>query len=634
MDTATFFREALVYLAAALVVVPVATRLGLGSVLGYLLGGVLIGPWGLDLVGEGRTDVLHFAEFGVVMMLFLVGLELDPARLWRLRGPILGLGGLQVVGTAVAIAIPGLLLGLPWQQALALGFILAMSSTAIVLQSLAEKGLLKSDAGEKSFSVLLFQDVAVIPMLALFPLLATLPVAGADDGHGGAAVSHHPPLVRAAITLGAIGGVILAGRFLVRPIMRVVARTAMREMFATAALLLVIGVTVLMHAVGLSPALGTFLAGVVLGNSEYRHELESDVEPFKGLLLGLFFLAVGASIDFGLLVDAPLTIAGLLVGVMAVKAGVLWLLARRFRSNREQATLFALALAQVGEFAFVLLAFAERSGVLPVAVTGPMVAVTALSMAASPLLLVLFDRVIAPRLAPRALTEERASDVEDEENPVIIAGYGRFGQIAGRFLRANGVGVTVLDVDSEQVEVLRRFGQKVFFGDASRLDLLRAAGAARAKVLIVAVDDPAKVLQIVAEAKKHFPNLRIYARARGRSEAYELLDQGVAGVYRETFDTSLRLGRDALEALGWSAYRALRAARTFRRVDEAGLREMAAVRHDQARLVTTARERIRQLEELLKGDRDVAEELDDHAWDSAPLREAALRADREREDGR
>jgi monovalent cation:proton antiporter-2 (CPA2) family protein len=615
------FQQAFIYLAAALVVVPIARQLGLGSVLGYLIAGLAIGPWGFGLVGEEGTDVMHFAEFGVVMMLFLVGLELDPSTLWRLRGPILGLGGAQVAGTAVVVGAIAVALGLPWQQGLAVGLILAMSSTAIALQSLAEKGLMKSDAGQKSFAVLLFQDIAVIPMLAAFPLLATLPVAKSGDDHGGGSfVDHLPGWQHALVVLGAITAVVLAGRFLVRPLMRAVANTGLREMFTASALMLVIGVTLLMSLVGLSPALGTFLAGVVLANSEYRHELESDIEPFKGLLLGLFFIAVGASIDFGLLVEAPGTILGVLAGVVVAKIVVLVGLARAFRTPADQGAIFAASLAQIGEFAFVLLSFAGQSGVLPDGVTRPLVAVTALSMALSPLLLALTDRVILPRLRAGA-APERESDVEDEHHPVLIAGFGRFGQICGRFLRANGVGATVLDSDADQIDNLRRFGSKVYYGDASRLDLLRAAGAGSAKLLVIAVDDHHKAMEILHVARKHFPHLTILARARGRTEAYELLEHGVTHVYRETFDTSLRAGEDALKLLGAHAHRARRAARTFQRHDEQSVAMLAEVYKDQTRLVRTARERIAALEEALAADHQGVEHFRDHGWDTDAIRE-------------
>ncbi len=623
MDSGGFFFQAFVYLGGAVVAVPLAARFGLGSVLGYLLAGVAIGPFGLELVGEGGQDVMHFAEFGVVMMLFLVGLELEPALLWRLRGPILGMGGLQVGATALVVAGVAFGLGLPWQQAVAVGLILAMSSTAIALQSLREKGLMKSDAGQKSFAVLLFQDIAVIPMLAAFPLLATASPQGTEGGHGVTYLDKLPGWAHAGLVLLAIALVILAGRFLVRPALRAVARTGLREMFTASSLLLVVAVTLLMTLVGLSPALGAFLSGVVLANSEYRHELESDIEPFKGLLLGLFFIAVGASIDFGGMAKAPGTIAGLLVSVVALKFAVLLLLARSFKARADQGVLFAASLAQVGEFAFVLFSFATQSGVLPQEVASPLVGVTALSMAMSPLLLVLYENVLLPRLTPSA-SSERESDVEDESHPVLIAGYGRFGQIAGRFLRAQGVGATVLDVDGDQVEILRKFGQKVFYGDASRLDLLHAAGATHARVLVVAVDAHEKTLEIVRTARAHFPHLAILARARGRTEAYELLEIGVEGVYRETFETSLRVGVDAMRLLGTPAYQAHRSARTFRRHDDDALRELASVRNDQAQLVRTARERIQVLEQILRADREGEPEFRDHAWDAEPLRQASV----------
>jgi monovalent cation:proton antiporter-2 (CPA2) family protein len=622
--------QAFLYLAAALGMVPVARKLGLGSVLGYLVGGVVLGPFGLGLVGdeEGRR-VMQFAEFGVVMMLFLVGLELEPERLWRLRGPIFGLGGAQVLGTGLVLGGVSLSFGIPWQQALALGLILSSSSTAIGLQSLGERGLLRTDAGQKSFAVLLFQDISVIPMLAVFPLLATLAVGGhgAEDGGGGghsaSLVDALPGWQRGGLVLVAILVVIAAGRFLVRPAMQIVARTGLRELFTMAALLLVVGVTLLMGAVGLSPALGTFLAGVVLANSEYRHELESDIEPWKGLLLGLFFLSVGASIDFSLVTDAPLQVAALLLAAVGSKMAILYALARKSGSSQEASLLFAVALGQVGEFAFVLAGFALTSGVMPEGMTKPLIAVTALSMAASPLIFALHERVIAPRLRGPATAAGRESDVEDHGHPVQVAGFGRFGQICARFLRSQGVGATVLDVDGDQLDIVRRFGQQAFYGDASRPDLLRAAGAAQAKLLIVAVDDHEKAKEIVQVARKHFPQLSLLARARGRSEAYDLLEMGVERVYRETFDTSLRVGADALRVLGFPAHQSVRSMRIFRRMDEQAVRDLAAHRGDQDKLVRTARERVALLEEALKRDVERARGVEDHAWDSEPLREGA-----------
>jgi Kef-type K+ transport system membrane component KefB/voltage-gated potassium channel Kch len=565
-------------------------------------------------------------------MLCLVGLELAPDRLWRLRKTIVGLGGAQVVGTAVVLGGAAVLVGLGWQQATALGLILAMSSTAIGLQSLTERGLLRTDAGQKSFAVLLFQDIAVIPLLAGFPLLATLTPSGASAHETW--IDRLPAWAHGGVVLLAILGVVIGGRFLSQPFFRRIAATGLREMFTAAALLLVIGVTLLMGLVGLSPALGTFLAGVVLASSEYRHELEGDIEPFKGLLLGLFFMAVGAALDVAGVMADPLRILALLVGVVSLKTIVLFALGRAFGASGDQAARFAFALGQVGEFAFVLLSFSVVSGVLPEELAATMVAVTALSMAASPFVTALGERFVVPRLEASAAKDPRAPDAIEEENPVIIAGYGRFGQIAGRFIRSHGIGATVLDVDSDQVDLLRRFGSKVFFGDASRIDLLRAAGAGKARLLILAVDDHAKTLEIAHTVRKHFPQLQILARARGRTEAYELIRSGVEHVYRETFDSSLRLGEDALRMLGVHAHQAHRSARTFRRQDEAFMYEMAAISGDQQKLVTTVRERTRELEKMLRLDAEgESPERRDHAWDSEPLRAAAIaRAEQEAKD--
>jgi monovalent cation:proton antiporter-2 (CPA2) family protein len=600
------FTQGLVYLGASLIAVPLAKKLGLGSVLGYLLAGVAIGPFGLSLVGDAE-DVMHFAEFGVVMMLFLVGLELEPERLWRMRGPILGLGGAQVVGSALVLAIPALLLGQSWQAAVALGLILAMSSTAIALQSLAEKGQLQSDGGRQSFAILLFQDISVIPLLALFPLLATIPVETME-----AAGEPQSAWMQAGMTLGAILLVVGGGRLLVPPMMRAVAATRLRELFTAAALALVIAVTILMGVVGLSPALGTFLAGVVLANSEYRHELESDLEPWKGLLLGLFFMAVGATIDLKAIAESPLQTGLLVVGVMLCKAGVLLGLQRMNKNTLPTSILVTAAVCQVGEFAFVLLTFARSIGVLSSETAATGVVVTALSMALSPLVLVGSER-LGPLLGKKE--PERESDVVDEHNPVLIAGFGRFGQIAGRLLRSHGVKVTILDVDSDQIELMARLGNKVYYGDASRLDLLESAKAGEAKLLIVAVDEHEKAREIVRLAKKHFPALKILCRARGRTEAYELLELGVEQIYRETFDSSLRLGEDALQLLGFHPYQARRAVQFFRKHDEASVRELAKHRHDLNTLVQSARERVAALEEVLKQDAAEAKQLEDHGWD-------------------
>jgi len=622
-----FFYQAFVYLAAAVVAVPLAKRLGLGSVLGYLLAGVAIGPFGLELVGREGQDVMHFAEFGVVMMLFVVGLELEPALLWRLRTPILGLGGLQVVVTALVIAGLSLLLGLKWQEGLAVGMILALSSTAIALQTLNEKGLLKTVAGQSSFAVLLFQDIAVIPMLALFPLLATHAAAGA--GHEAAAsttwVSHLPAWAQTLAVLGTVAGIVMIGHFLVRHLFRAVAKTRLRELFTAAALLLVIGIALLMTRVGLSPALGTFVAGVVLAGSEYRHELESDIDPFKGLLLGLFFIAVGASIDFRIVAAAPGQVFGLVAAIILVKIAVVLGLARAFKLSLDQSLIFAFALSQVGEFAFVLLSFSTQHGVLAGESAGALAAAVALTMALTPLLMLASERLLLPRVGTKE-APERDPDAIEEKNPVIIAGFGRFGQIVGRLLRANGIGVTVLEYDSDQVDIMRRFGHQVYFGDALRHDLLETAGAGHAKLLVLAIDEPEKRLEVVHTVKKHFPQLKILARASSRTDAYALMDAGVEHVYRETFGTSLRVGIDALRALGFRAHRAQRAAQAFQRHDEMALREMAEIRRAKDKdWFLAVRERASELERVLRNDLSEHREVRDDAWDNETLREDVRR---------
>jgi len=600
--------------------VPLAKRLGLGSVLGYLLAGVVIGPFGLGLVGDEGQDVMHFAEFGVVMMLFIIGLELEPAVLWRRRAAVLGLGGLQVALTAVALGGLALAAGLDWRAALAVGMTLTLSSTAIVLQTLQEKGLMHTDGGQNAFSVLLFQDIAVIPMLALLPLLATnAPGAHGPADHGASLLATQPGWVKTAALLGAVALVVVAGRYLMRPMFRVIARTRLRELFTAAGLLLVIGIALLMSYVGLSPALGTFLAGVLLAGSEYRHELESTIDPFKGLLLGLFFISVGASIDFWLIIDEPWVVAGLVAALFAAKLLVLLVLGRLFRMSLDQNLLFSLALAQGGEFAFVLFSFAPQSGVLAEERTSLLYAVVVLSMALAPLVLLLNEKLVQPRFGTRERAE-RDSDAIDEENPVIIAGFGRFGNVTGRLLLANGVRATVLDVDSDHVDMLRKLGLKVFYGDASRVDLLESAGAGKARLFVVAVDRPDKSLEIVRTVREHFPHLTILARARGRAHAYDLLDAGVTHVFRETLDSSLRMGVEALHQLGFRSYQAHRAALCFRERDEESLQELAALRKDRGAYLNRARELIRDLEQVIRDDRCAIENEHDAAWDSEALR--------------
>lgn len=611
MENTSFLYHVFVYLLTAIITVPIAKKIGLGSVLGYLLAGVVIGPFGIGFIRQPE-HIMHFAEFGVVLMLFLIGLELKPSLLWRMRGPVLGLGGLQVTLTAAAIALVALLFSLPVGAAVTVGLILAMSSTAIVVQSLSEKNLLKTQAGQHAFSVLLFQDMAVIPILAIVPLLAM----------GGALPADSSPLPvtgwqRGLLIMAMISALILGGRFLTRPIFRLIAESRIRELFTAFALLLVIGIALAMQSVGLSAALGTFLAGVVLAESEYRHALESDIEPFKGLLLGLFFISVGAGVDFALLRHEWMLAAAIVVGLVAIKFAILYLLGRFYKMSHGENFLFSFALAQGGEFAFVLAAFSVQHNVISNEISDLLVASVAMSMLTTPLLLILYERLIQPRfLRP---TAEAASDaIAPHSNPVIIAGFGRFGQIVGRLLHANGIGTTVLDHDPSQIELLRKFDFKVFYGDATRMDLLKAAGAAEAVLLVIALDDPQATIKLIEEVKREFPRLKILARAPGRLDAYDLLNHKIDGVYRETFGSALDMGVDALRLLGFGAYEALRAGRLFRRHDERALRELAALRHDESVYVPRVKQLRAELDELFKRDDSELSSLEDPAWEHTP----------------
>jgi monovalent cation:proton antiporter-2 (CPA2) family protein len=630
MHLESFLAQAFIYLLAAVVSVPVAKRLGMGSVLGYLIAGALIGPFAMGFIGKEGQDVMHFAEFGVVMMLFLVGLELQPRLLWRLRGPVLGMGGAQVLGTGAVIALAGWAMQYPGKQAIAAGLILAMSSTAIALQSLAEKGLMKTSAGQSSFAILLFQDLAVIPLLAVLPLLsshAAKPEADHTHGHGFA--EGLPGWQQALLTVGAVALIVGGGRYLIRPIFRYIAKTQLREMFTATALLLVVGTALLMQAVGLSAALGTFLAGVVLAESEFRHELESDLEPFKGLLLGIFFIAVGASIDFGLVGSQPGEIALWIAGMILLKGLVLFLVARFSGLCLPESLLVACALSQGGEFCFVLFSVAQSGGALPAALANKLTAVVALSMAVTPILLLGYEKMLLPRLQKRE-NEREADAIPDNDNPVLIAGYGRFGHIVGRFLTVNGIGATVLDLDSEQVDFLRRMGMKLFYGDASRLDLLHSAGAARAKLFILAIDDEEKSLKIIETVRHQFPHLTILARASGRIHAYEMIRRGAHYIFRETLDSSLELGTEALRQLGIPAHEARHAAKKFRDLDERSVRNMASMwvgHRESDAYVNAARDQMAEMEKLFAVDAEVRERPSDEAWDTESLRREALGED-------
>lgn len=618
-----FLFQATIYLMAAVVAVPIAARLGLGSVLGYLLAGIVIGPV-LGLVGNETEDLQHFAEFGVVMMLFIIGLELDPRALWEMRNRLIGLGGAQIVLTALAVMTVAVV-WMPWQTALAVGLIFSLSSTAIVLQTLSEKGLMQTQGGRSAFSVLLTQDIAVIPILAFLPLLAI----GAShmiqpDGSIGAAEDHGhttmsiveglPGWGVTLVTLGAVAVVILAGIYLIGPLFRFVHAARLRELYTAVALLIVIGIAFLMMLVGLSPALGTFLAGVVLANSEFRHQLETDIEPFKGLLLGLFFITVGAGINFTILFADPGLIVGMAVAVMLLKGAILFLLGRVFRLRGKNLALFTLSLAQAGEFGFVLVAFSRQTGVLPQEMSQTVLLAIAVTMLLTPLGFILYD-VISRRLA-EAGGDDTPDEIE-EEGPVIIAGIGRFGQIVNRLVVSSGFKTVVLDHDPATIEVMRRFGMKGYFGDPTRPDILRAAGIDKARVLVAAMDDHNATTRLVEYARKLRPDLHIIARARDRTHVYQLYRAGADDIVREMFDSSLRAGRYVLENVGLTQYEAAEAEDTFYRHDRRTMRELAELwdpevpAHRNEEYIARSRELEKDLEaalmaQLAAHDRDVA----------------------------
>lgn len=583
-----FLYSASIYLGAAVIAVPVAARLGLGSVLGYLAAGILIGPL-LGLVGAETKDLQHFAEFGVVMMLFLIGLELEPRALWDMRHRLIGLGGLQIVLTTVAIMGGATAFGFYWSVALAVGLIFALSSTAIVLQTLSEKGLMRTAGGRSTFSVLLTQDIAVIPMLALLPLLA-LPKAlslnpdgsierHANDAHASdhinlSLVADLPGWGVTLVTLAVIGAIILAGVYLARPVFRFIHASHLREMFTALALLIVVGISFLMLLVGLSPALGAFLAGVVLANSEFRHELETDIEPFKGLLLGLFFITVGAGINFAVLERDPAAILGATLAVILVKGLVLYALSHIFKLYGSDRWLFTLGLAQAGEFGFILTAFSVAQNVIPIGLSERILLIIALSMLITPLLFILME-VIGKRIGNDL--QDIQHDVVNEEGLVIIAGVGRFGQIVNRLVGSAGFKTVVLDHDLKTIELMRRFGFKGFYGDPTRPDVLRAAGLADARVLVIALDDRDAALKMVRYARKERPDLHIIARAGDRSDVFRLYQAGANDIVREMFDSSLRAGRYVLENIGLSEFEAAEAEKTFYAHDRHAIRELAQV---------------------------------------------------------
>ena len=612
------FLQAFVYLIAAVIAVPLAKRMGLGSALGYIVAGVIIGPSLLGLVGAEGQDVMHFAEFGVVLMLFIVGLELEPAVLWRMRVPILGMGGTQVLLSALVIGAVAMAVGIEWQTAVAIGLSLALSSTAIVLQTLNEKGWMKTQPGRGGFSVLLFQDVAVIPILAILPFLAIpeLATQAAGEAAAGAHGAEHvrPGWLQAVLVLAVVAGIVVAGRFLMRPVFRWIAETRSQELFMATALTLIVGITLAMEFVGLSPALGTFLAGVVLAESEFRHELEANIEPFKGLLLGLFFISVGASIDFQLVAEQPGLIVALTVALIVLKFIVLLIVGRIFGYSLADNLMFAFLLAQGGEFAFLLFSFATQNSVISPDLANLLILVVVMTMIATPLLIIAYQRLIQPRFSGCESPRED-DEIDTDASSVIVAGYGRFGQIVARLLNADGIETTLLDHDSGQVELTGRFGYKVFYGDASRVQLLQAAGVEEAKLLVIAIDNREKAVQMVVSAKQFFPHLKILARAHGRSHAYELMEAGADVVTRETFGSALMMGEKALRLMGYSEAKAYRVMRTFKEHDEEGLQKLYEVWGDDHAYGLRVRQSLEQLEKVLQEDSHEEDDNFDEAFD-------------------
>ena len=598
--------NSLIYLAAAVIAVPVAKKLGLGSIIGYLAAGMAIGPWGLGLVSNVQ-DILHFAEFGVVLMLFLVGLELEPERLWELRRPIFGWGGAQVMGCAALITGVAMAFGVSWQVAMVAGLGLALSSTAIALQVIGERHLMPTSSGQAGFSILLFQDVAAIPILALLPLLGA--VSGSNE-----ALAPSGRALEAIKIIAVIAGIIIGGRLALRPLLRWIANSGTPEIFTAASLLLVVAIAALMQMVGLSMALGAFLAGVLLATSEYRRELETDIEPFKGLLLGLFFIAVGMSIDFGVLRDAPGLMAAILVGFLGLKLAMIYGLAALMKLPYQERPVFAVLLAQGGEFAFVVFQAAAGAQVFSPQTASLLIGAVALSMLLSPLLLIGIDKLLLPHYA-EGKKSTLAEISEPQSAPVIIAGFGRYGQIVGRVLLAQGIQPTVLDHDADMIETVRAFGLRVFYGDATRLDLLRTAGAASARIIVVAVDDVDQSLKIVDLVKEHFPQLEIVARARDVPHWNALRDRGVMRVERELFESSLRSARGVMETLGYPPHEARQVTMRFRQHNLALFEQMYPHRKDRSRVIAVSKQGRLQLEEQMASEREQAAQRRPIGWE-------------------
>lgn len=620
--TGSILFQAIVFLVGAVVCVPLAKRLGLSAVLGYLLAGILIGPFLLGFVGEEGEKILHFAEFGVVMMLFLIGLEIEPKNFWKMRKTIIGMGGLQVLITTGLAFLLFSALGYDWKVSLSIAMAVALSSTAIVLQTLKEKSLMNTTFGASAFSVLLFQDIIVIFMLGALPLLASTTHAPAADDHGSVNLLEHLPLwLQTIAIILSVALVVLAGRYVIVPMLRLVAKAGVRELLIASALLIVLSISFLMELAGLSPALGAFLGGVVLATSEFKHELESNLEPFKDLLLGLFFMAVGASINFMVIAENPMMVSSLVFVIIIIKAAVLFVIGLIFRLKLDQRLLLTVGLAQIGEFAFVLLSFAFQLNILDKEIMDTMLVVTAVSMTLTPIISMLNERLILPRFGTKeAEALKRPMDNIEKNSKVILVGFGHFGSTVGRFLKAFGVEATILDVDSNRVDFLRKMGFKVFYGDATREDLLKSAGIAEADILITAIDNPDATFKLVKLIKEKYPHVKLMVRAKNRYDAYDLLNMGVEKIYRESLDTSVKLASDVLSEMGFRKYTLHRQIQKFIQSDEEGLRRLASKARNEDDYIFKAKEEIAAQEKLLEEDRLRGIIEDDHLWDSEQMR--------------
>lgn len=619
--TGSLLFDAIVFLLGAIICVSIAKRLGLSSVLGYLIAGVLIGPYVLGFIGEEGEDILHFAEFGVVVMLFLIGLEIEPKNFWNMRKSIAGMGGLQVAGTMLLSYLFFILINFDWKVALVISMAVALSSTAIAMQTIDEKGLMETTFGNSAFSILLFQDIIVIFMLGAIPLLSNTEVEAAADSHEstGNLLDGLPMGYQTLAIILSVVLIIGAGQYLIVPMLRRVAKTGVRELLFASALLIVFSISFLMEYVGLSPALGAFLGGVVLSSSEYKHELESNLEPFKNLLLGLFFIAVGASINFVVIAKIPLTIGGILLAIVLIKALILFITGKVFKLKLDQNLLLTFSLAQIGEFAFVLLSFAFQLKILDQEQMDIMLVITALTMSITPIISIINERFILPKIGTKESIKRPMDHIAKSQN-VILVGFGHFGSTVGRFLRSHGIEATILDQDSNRVDVLRKMGFEVYYGDATRIDLLEAAGIAKAKILICAIDNPPITQEITKLVKEKYPHVELMIRAQNRNDAYELLNLGFENIYRESLDTSLALAKDVLSKLGFRKYTLIRQVQNFIKYDESSLRRLAMEPKGDDDYLFKVRKELEEQERLLEEDfkRGIVE-YDIH-WDSESIR--------------